>query len=446
MLNLAQEVDEILHAQNGILEELNFMNIPPDDAIKADRLNNCLLVANADLFEALYDHQNINWNLDKYTQRDHMVFLTTADDGRLEIKDPNKGANITKKIARDQFDKLLKKRPDLFEVWVKMNEEDIKKKNEIDEYAHVQIKIEKDTEIDDLAGTATDEGIEPGNILAKSIWTEDEVAGGHQEENIVIIPPDEGDKNESFSTNLERSNGESGMSGTQIDFSSINEWLRQPYLDFTKQKQIVDAFPYLTNQQKFPINKWINAKLNLNKQLLFKTLNEPTDQSYQTIHNLITENPLLLCSTNGNNCNTPLHCASKCGPNQIVDLLIKAGADPNAKNYCYRDTPLHTAILENKIDAVKLLLPVSNKEAQDHLGDTPLHLAVCKKSPDILEVLLNNDCNIEAKTFIGNTPLYLAARNGNVQILKKLLLKPYIEIDNLNQWGISITNSRYKWT
>ena len=42
---MATEADERFASQNGILEELNFMNMPPDDAIKDDRLNNCLLLA-----------------------------------------------------------------------------------------------------------------------------------------------------------------------------------------------------------------------------------------------------------------------------------------------------------------------------------------------------------------------------------------------------------------
>lgn len=62
---------------------------------------------------------------------------------------------------------------------------------------------------------------------------------------------------------------------------------------------------------------------------------------------------------------TPLHRAASEGYIEIVDQLLKAGADPNARNY-EKETPLHKAIRTDGEKMVKMLISAkANVNAQD---------------------------------------------------------------------------------
>ena len=72
---------------------------------------------------------------------------------------------------------------------------------------------------------------------------------------------------------------------------------------------------------------------------------------------------------------TPLHIASSTGDIEIVRLLIKHGADVNAKNEI-DSSPLHLALSEEEISIVRLLVEHgADVTAQDWSHKTPLHLA-----------------------------------------------------------------------
>ena len=115
----ATKNDEMLHVQNAILEELEFMESDFNLANNARRLSTCLLVANADLLARLYNGEKIS-DPSPYTKRNHMVFLVSSDNGKLIIKDPNNGSDKPQKIPLMTIQNLLKTNPTLFEVWVKM--------------------------------------------------------------------------------------------------------------------------------------------------------------------------------------------------------------------------------------------------------------------------------------------------------------------------------------
>jgi ankyrin repeat protein len=109
-----------------------------------------------------------------------------------------------------------------------------------------------------------------------------------------------------------------------------------------------------------------------------------------------------------NGIDTPLYYA--CGENndaghKIVELLLKAGADPLIFNYDRNDTPLHNACNNNNSKAVELLLnpPVeSNRRIY---------------SPYLISRI---------KDIYGKTPLYIACEKGNVESVK-LFLKLFLE-------------------
>ena len=73
---------------------------------------------------------------------------------------------------------------------------------------------------------------------------------------------------------------------------------------------------------------------------------------------------------------TPLHCAVWKGHQQVVALLLKAGADVNAQN-------------EN-----------------DHWGTTPLHAAAHANQAAIAQLLIDYGADVQATDREGRTPMF----------------------------------------
>jgi ankyrin repeat protein len=90
---------------------------------------------------------------------------------------------------------------------------------------------------------------------------------------------------------------------------------------------------------------------------------------------------------------TPLHVASGLGQKEIVQLLLRSGANPNALDT--RGTPLHAAVLQGQKDIVLLLLNAGAQvNASDPHGTRPLDVLGSVGSwypshDDIAEILVN---------------------------------------------------------
>ena len=112
---------------------------------------------------------------------------------------------------------------------------------------------------------------------------------------------------------------------------------------------------------------------------------------------------------------TPLHQAILCHQEEAVKLLIKEGADINAKGFEGR-RPLHFAVTEGSENIVKLLLEkdvLVNAPALN--GKTALHLAVELRSYNIAELLLNDErgrASMNEQDIEGKTALRLAMEMG----------------------------------
>lgn len=168
---------------------------------------------------------------------------------------------------------------------------------------------------------------------------------------------------------------------------------------------------------------------------------------------------------------TLLHVAARCRQASLMDLLLRAGADPdalssNAKE-AYRETcvteedrwrpevcrtlalaPRVTSSLGFRKDTggvlsvldedseaalhltartgdaeclIKLLQHNANVNLRTTLGSTALHLAVLKRQKHIVEILLKAGANANAALTYGRTPLHLAAALGQREIVPLLL-------------------------
>ena len=113
-----------------------------------------------------------------------------------------------------------------------------------------------------------------------------------------------------------------------------------------------------------------------------------------------------------NNTWNPLQEAAERGSKGIAEVLLKAGADVNAKA---KDgwTPLHIAVSRKQREVAELLLANhADPNAKNNEGQTPLHLAVQSGQRDLAELLLANKADPNERDKAGRTPLDLAKSIG----------------------------------
>lgn len=144
---------------------------------------------------------------------------------------------------------------------------------------------------------------------------------------------------------------------------------------------------------------------------------------------------------------TPLHAAAKYGHVRTIKKLLAAKADPSGGDKNDGFTPLHIAVMERKEEVISLLLKAgANIEAKDGHGRTPLHwgpFAYIRQPKHIYEklgqphetvftdpgpakgivLLLNAGAKIDAVDDEGDTPLHEAARLTSVRGAEALLAR-----------------------
>ncbi|XP_038561074.1 ankyrin repeat domain-containing protein 27 [Micropterus salmoides] len=127
-----------------------------------------------------------------------------------------------------------------------------------------------------------------------------------------------------------------------------------------------------------------------------------------------------------NSCNaegfTPLHVAALHGHSALAALLIRHGANVNARTNMSA-TPLHLASQNSHIQVVRLLLECNAKlNKKDHYGNTPLIQACLCRNLETVTILLQSNALVNVVNLQGNTALHEAARGGH-QALVELLLR-----------------------
>jgi ankyrin repeat protein len=123
---------------------------------------------------------------------------------------------------------------------------------------------------------------------------------------------------------------------------------------------------------------------------------------------------------------TLLHTAATNGNQGIVELLLTAGANPNALAQGY--TPAHRALLQGHQDVVKLLINKGVNVYHSGNAGSPrsytrpplLHIAATKGFLEIVKLLLKRGACINL-AFQAVTQLGIAARMGHHEVVKTLI-------------------------
>jgi len=119
---------------------------------------------------------------------------------------------------------------------------------------------------------------------------------------------------------------------------------------------------------------------------------------------------------------TALIRAAEQGDPESIRRLLDTGADVNARDTKIGQSPLHTAAWKGHVDAVKLLLargaPVDQRE---QFLWTPLMIATAEGHPDVVKLLLAAGAEVDARNIYGRTALSFAAHYGFVELVRVLL-------------------------
>jgi ankyrin repeat protein len=138
------------------------------------------------------------------------------------------------------------------------------------------------------------------------------------------------------------------------------------------------------------------------------------------VEKLISEHPEHVSASGGRG-GTALHAASNWNHLEIVQSLLKHGADVNALGLWER-TPLHFASLFGHLEIGRWLLEHgADVNAKQGSHGTPLHLATFGGHFELVRALLGHHAGIDAQNDEGNTPLHVASESGYVNIARFLL-------------------------
>lgn len=134
---------------------------------------------------------------------------------------------------------------------------------------------------------------------------------------------------------------------------------------------------------------------------------------------------------------TPLHCAAGLHADDVARLLLELECEITCDD-CLSYSPLHRAVANNHDQLTELLLQygVDPNQKCERAEVTPLHVATESESVLAAQVLLQYGANIEATDVSGQTPLATAAeKDGGIFSMVQLLLGIGSNVHTTDKFG-----------
>jgi ankyrin repeat protein len=132
---------------------------------------------------------------------------------------------------------------------------------------------------------------------------------------------------------------------------------------------------------------------------------------------------------------TPLHWATYKSAADGVELLLKAGANVDAKDTRGR-TPLDWAAYLGDLPVATLLIKMGAKATCfDSEGFTPFHKAVLNGHLPLIQLLVDEGADVNAKSLNNTTPLQLAFRSNRIGIAEVLIRKYGADLNCVDKAG-----------
>jgi ankyrin repeat protein len=117
----------------------------------------------------------------------------------------------------------------------------------------------------------------------------------------------------------------------------------------------------------------------------------------------------------------PIHLAAQQGHSEVIQVLLRAGADVNTPHVKVRATPLQYAATHGHVDAMRTLLAAGARvDPVDSQGRTPLMWAAREGHRQIVQELLKHGADVSCTTKTGWTALRYAQENGHTQVAELL--------------------------
>lgn len=155
--------------------------------------------------------------------------------------------------------------------------------------------------------------------------------------------------------------------------------------------------------------------------LMAQDLHQAVEQGNpRQVEKIVSENPELLESRNEQNL-TPLLLASIQGKKEMIELLLKMGADMEAGDN-EGSNALHNAAAGGHLDILNLLLDRgTDVNGCDSQGMTALHFTCSREHLKCTRFLISREADVHVKEQSGRTPLFLAASRGSLELCRLLI-------------------------
>jgi ankyrin repeat protein len=144
------------------------------------------------------------------------------------------------------------------------------------------------------------------------------------------------------------------------------------------------------------------------------------------IYSLDPEDPGLIFDRSGRRVEaraTPLHYAAACNMHDIaMFLIVEHSQDVNARGFIMEQTPLHVSSRLGHVEIIRLLLKRgADIEARDDSGRSPLDRVAQEGHVELAHVLLEHGADANAQEEEKCTPLYWASFAGQLAVAQVLL-------------------------